>query len=246
MRRAFVQLLRTELRLFLREPMAVFFNVLFPVLLLLVMGPIFGNEASSVFNGYGSVDIFMPGFVAIMIGSYSLVGLPLTLASYREQGVLKRFRAAPISPGMVFGAQAVVCVLVVFLGTAVLIGTAALLFPLRSPDAPLQLVPALFIATLSFSTLGFLLGSVLRTARAAQAVGNAVFFPMLFLSGAAMPRMLFPEWMQNIGAAMPLTYVVTLLQDLWIGQGWNGTALLILGILVGGNLLLATVLFRQS
>jgi ABC-2 type transport system permease protein len=226
--------------------MAVFFNLLFPVLLLLVMGPIFGNEATSAFNGYGSIDVFLSGFVAIMIGSYSLVGLPLTLASYREQGVLKRFRAAPISPAMVLGAQAAVCLLVVGCGTAMLLGTAVVLFPIRPPAAPLHLVPALFGATLSFSTLGFVLGSVLRTTRAAQAVGNALFFPMLFLSGAAMPRLLFPDWMQQIGAAIPLTYVVTLLQDLWIGHGWNGPALLVLGALLVAGSSVATVLFRWS
>lgn len=246
MPRAFLSLLRAELRLFLREPMAVFFNLAFPVLLLLVMGPIFGNDPSPAFNGFGSIDVFMAGFTAIMIGSYSLIGLPQTLASYREQGVLRRFRAAPVSPVMMLGAQAVVCLLVVVLGAALLVGTAALLFPLRLPAAPLSLVPALLFATLSFSTLGFVLGSLLQTARATLAVGNALFFPMLFLSGAAMPRMLFPDWMQQIGAAMPLTYVVTLLQDLWIGQGWNATALLILGAMLVGGPLLATVLFRWS
>jgi ABC-2 type transport system permease protein len=246
MLRTFGSLVQTELRLFFREPVGVFFNLLFPVLLLAVMGPIFGNEASAMFSGYGSVDVFMPAFVGLMIGSFSLIGLPVTLAGYREQGVLRRLRATPVPPLLLLGAQAVVGLVVVVLGTGFLLGVAALAFPLRMPGAPLALVPALVFATLTFMALGFVLGSLLRTTRTAQAVGNALFFPMLFLSGAAMPRALFPGWMRQIGDALPLTYVVTLLQDLYLGQGWNGTALLVLGAVAVTSAAAAATLFRWS
>ena len=232
MLRAFGSLVRSELRLFFREPAAVFFTLLFPVLLLVVMGPIFGNEASPAFGGYGSLDTFVPAFTSIALGSFSLIGLPVTLATYRERGILRRYRATPLPMALVPIAQSVVCLLVVVLTAAALCAVAAVAFDPRMPASPWSAAGALVCTPLAFSTLGFVLGSVLSSTRTAQAVGNAVFFPMLFLSGAAMPRILFPDWMRAIGDVLPLTWVVDLLLDLWVGRGWNGWAVVLLGLLL--------------
>lgn len=243
---SFWVLLRTELRLFLREPAALFFNVAFPVLLLVIMGPVFGNEAAGVWNGYGTVDLYIPSFTALAIGAYSLIGIPITLASYREQGVLRRYRATPM-PRLAFAAAHAGVGLIVILGTALLlVATGAAAFALRWPSAPLQLLPALAFGTLTFLSIGFALGWAVRTTRQAQAVGNVLFFPMLFLSGAAMPRSLFPDWMQTLGDALPLTYVVTLLTNLWIGEGWDPVSILVLVAVAVLSLATVAVLVRST
>jgi ABC-2 type transport system permease protein len=81
---------------------------------------------------------------------------------------------------------------------------------------------------MSFLSVGFVLASLMPTATAAQAVGMALYFPMLFLSGAGLPRQLLPQSLVDFSQFLPLTHVVTLLQDLWFGNGWNVTALLVL------------------
>ncbi|PSQ84443.1 MAG: hypothetical protein BRD30_11735, partial [Bacteroidetes bacterium QH_2_63_10] len=77
-------------------------------------------------------------------------------------------------------------------------------FGVPLPEHPLLLFGALLLAGLSLLAVGFLLGAVVPTVRAAQAVGNALFFPMLFLSGAAIPQFLFPEWLKTASLALPL------------------------------------------
>ena len=82
-------------------------------------------------------------------------------------------------------------------------------------------------------SVGFVLASLLPTATSAQAVGMALFFPMLFLSGAGLPQQMLPQKLVDFSRFLPLTHVVNLLQDLWYGNGWNVTALLVLlGLMV--------------
>ena len=111
---------------------------------------------------------------------------------------------------------------------------------------PLLALASVLLATLSFLAVGFLLGAVLPTARATQAVGNALFFPMLFLSGAAIPQFMFPEWLKTASAALPLTHATWLLQDAWLQGQWNGSSSLVLvgmGLACAG---LAASVFRWT
>ena len=84
---------------------------------------------------------------------------------------------------------------------------------------------AFVVSTLSFVSLGFLIGTLLASARAAQAVGLLLFFPMWLLSGAGPPREVMGDAMRVISDALPLTYVVTALQDAWLGLGSSLTEL---------------------
>jgi ABC-2 type transport system permease protein len=222
-----------ELKLFVREPIGLFFTVLFPLLLLFVFGSVFGNEASSFLGGIGSVDLSVPGYIGMIIGTLGMVGLPISLASYREKGVLRRFGATPLRPSVVLWAQVLVSVIMLGVGGGLLVGAARIFYGLRPPVAPLALIPAVLIGSLSFFALGFVLGGLAPKARTAQAVGMALFYPMLFLSGAAMPRQMLPETVRQISEFLPLTHVVVLLEDLWLKGTWNLTSLAVVtGILV--------------
>ncbi|PSQ61904.1 MAG: ABC transporter permease [Bacteroidetes bacterium QH_10_64_19] len=223
--KAFLPLTWTELKLFLREPMATFFTLAFPLLLLVAFGAIFGNDPGS---------------------ALSLLSLPTTLATYRDQGVLRRFQVTPLRPTAVLGAQTVVHVLMLLVSVVVLMGAAVFAYDVPVPTPLLLALASLLLAGLSFLAVGFLLAAVVPTARAAQAVGNALFFPMLFLSGAALPQFLFPEWLKSASAALPLTHATWLLQDAWLRGQWNGTA----GLVLAGVGIVSTVVaawaFRWS
>lgn len=92
---------KTELKLYLRDPMAVFFTLLFPLMMLFLFGSIFGNESDPDLGGRGSVDVSVPGYIAITIATNAIMGLPINLATYRAGGVLRRFRATPLAPSVV-------------------------------------------------------------------------------------------------------------------------------------------------
>ncbi|NBC00827.1 MAG: ABC transporter permease [Bacteroidetes bacterium] len=235
----------TEAKLFMREPAAVFFTLAFPLLLLLVFGMIFGNAPLGD-SAFGSVDRSVPGYIAIMIGALSLIGVPITLATYREKGVLRRFRVTPMPTGLVLAAHGLVALVMVLIGTGLVVGTGVVLFDLRLPASPVGVLAATVLGCVSFLAVGFLLGGTLPTARTAQAVGMALFFPMLFLSGAALPRLLFPDLLRQISLFFPLTHVVTLIQNVWMGTGWNMVALGVLAALLLTSATGAIALFRWT
>ena len=225
---AFLKMTWTELKLTLREPLGTFFTLAFPVLLLVLFGGIYGNEPAELFGGFGSVDASVPGYIGMIIGTVGMLGIPVTLSNYREQGILRRYRATPLTPGVILWSQVVVNVIMALIGIVILIIAGRLLFDLRFPAGPLAIVPAIFLGSLSFFALGFVLASVLSTPRTAQAVGMALFYPMLFLSGAALPRQIMPETIQRIANFLPLTHVVILLEDLWFENSWNITSVVVI------------------
>jgi ABC-2 type transport system permease protein len=222
-----------ELKLKLREPVGTFFTLVFPLLLLFLFGSIYGNEPTPFLNGRGNVDNSVPGYIAMIIGTTGMIGLPIALSVYREKGVLRRFRATPLKPVTVLGSQVLVNLAVALVGMVFLMIAGVFVYDLTLPAAPLSTLLAIIIGGLSFLSVGFVLASLLPTATSAQAVGMALFFPMLFLSGAGLPQQMLPQKLVDFSRFLPLTHVVNLLQDLWYGDGWNMTALLVLlGLMV--------------
>ena len=235
---------KIELKLFLRDPMAVFFTLLFPLMMLFLFGSIFGNAPDPDLGGRGTVDVSVPGYIAIIIATNAIMGLPINLATYRAGGVLRRFRATPVRPSVVLGAQVAVGVVFAAVGSAMLVLAGRIFFGLHLPADPALVLGAILLSAASIFAFGFILASVLRNARTAQSVAMVVFFPMMFLSGAALPRPLLPEAIQDVAQVLPLTHVVTLLDDTWSGAGWNPVAMVVLlGVLVAG-VALSTRLFR--
>ncbi|NTU55585.1 MAG: ABC transporter permease, partial [Anaerolineales bacterium] len=102
------------------------------------------------------------------------------------------------------------------------------------------------LSSLSFFGLGFILASVLRTARTAQIVGMVLLYPMLFLSGAGFPRELLPETIKKVSTFLPLTYVVNLLRGLWIGEAWSQhiTEVIVLVVMLVVGVIISAKMFR--
>jgi ABC-2 family transporter len=105
--RALWKMTLVEAKLFLREPMAVFFTLAFPLMVLLLFGTIFGAEPIPGTNLKG-IDMSAPAYTGMIIGTVGLIGLPTTLAGYQELGILRRLRATPLHPSTILGAQVIV------------------------------------------------------------------------------------------------------------------------------------------
>jgi len=233
--RTFWKMTWTEFKLFLREPIGAFFALVFPLMLLFIFGSIYGNEPSPYFGGRGSMDVSTAGYVAMIISTTGLLMSPITLALYREKGVLRRLRATPLNPIILIGAQVLVNLAVTALGILLLIVAAHFVYNVRMPEAPGGVVLACLLGSLSIMSAGFVLASLLPTARTVQIVGMALFYPMLFLGGGGMPRELLPATMRRLSEFLPLTHVNILVNDLWAGNGWSLTSVVVLlAILVVG------------
>lgn len=222
----------TELKLFLREPMAAFFTLVFPLMLLFLFGMIYGNKPTHFFGGFGYIDTAVPAFTALIIGTTGLLSLSITMASYREQGVLRRLQATPLRPEAILIAQVIVVFVMTVLGMVLLVIGGKTVYGLRFAGNVLNIVVAFVLCCLSFFALGFVLAGLMRTARSAQIVAMVLFYPMIFLSGATIPREVLPETVRQYAQVLPLTHVVNLLRGLWAGDGW-GQHLTEVGILAG-------------
>ena len=238
---ALARLLAVQLLLFVREPYAVFFTLLFPLLLVVVLGSAFGRYEAD--PGYRVSDENVPVLLATILATLGVMGLPIVLAEYRSQGVLKRYRASPVTLGRLMTALLVAQFAVFLVGGALTAGLTWLLFGLRFSGNTAGVAVIAVVAAAALFAFGVLVGGVVRSARTAQAVGFGTFFPMLFLSGAMIPRGQLPEWLRRIGDFVPLTYAVDGLRLTWIGQAltaqWPAVA-----VLTGMFVLAAAASFR--
>ncbi|MDJ0756484.1 MAG: ABC transporter permease [Ardenticatenaceae bacterium] len=231
----YIQMSLIQAKLFFREPIALFFTIAFPVLLLVMYGAIFGNDPNPNFGGFGYIDSQVPGLTAIIVGTIGLIGIPVTTANNREQKVLRRFMATPMPSTVYLAADILVNFVIAFLGMMLLIVIAIFAFDLRFGGRWIDVLAAFSLSTIAFFAVGYLIAGVAQTGRVAQVVGQVAFLPMMFLSGATLPLNIMPEGVQQISSWLPLTHVVKLLQAVWFGSGWEtGSVAMLLGMSVVG------------
>ena len=245
--RKLLALTAVQARLFIREPAAFFFTLIFPVLLITMFGVVFGNEPGGLVPGpFGYIDYSTPAMTVLIIVSIGLMSLPIQTATARENRILRRFRATPLHPGTYVGATVIVYFLMSVVGMVLTIIVAELLFGLRFGGSWPDVAAGFSLIAAAFFSAGYLIASVASTARIAQVVGQMLFFPMMFLSGAAIPLQMMPEGVRRVADLLPMTHAVKLLQNLWFGQGWGGSHIhvLVLVATLATGLALSTRLFR--
>jgi ABC-2 type transport system permease protein len=214
-----------QAKLYLREPVGAFFTLLFAPLVLILFGFIYGNDPVEMLGGRGAMDVTVPAYVGLIVGTVGLMGVPIATAAAREKGVV---------------ADVAVYLVMTLLGIVLLFIVGRLAYHIRIDGNLFSLGAGICLGAFSFMALGYLLAGLAPTARMAQIVGMVLFYPMMFLSGAAVPLELMPEGVLNVARFLPLYYVVTLVKGLWFGDGW-GEHLVAVGVL-GGMLIVGTAL----
>ncbi|MBT8211572.1 MAG: ABC transporter permease [Acidimicrobiia bacterium] len=211
-----------QLKLFLREPLTVIFSLALPLIILFVLGGVFGNEPSQpgeevIYRGVGAMSYYVPAYLALVIASVCVMSVPTHMAGDRERGVLKRFHASSVSAFAVAGAEVFVAFVLSAVSALILLIAAALVYDFEAPESTLSVIGAFVFLTAGFASFGIMLGAVLPTARAAQAVGMVIWFVMLFLGGAGPPPEVLTGGMQAILDLTPLWHAVRVMQDMWLG-----------------------------
>jgi ABC-2 type transport system permease protein len=204
-RSSLARLTLTEFRLALREPMLVFWTFAFPLGLLIVFGciPAF-KKTHAGYHGLTVLEIYVPVLILMMLALFSFFMMPTTLATYRQQGILRRLRTTPAGPSRVLAAQ-----LLVTLGSEAVMVAAILLlgrvaFAIPFPLAPgIWVVVALLAAAASLS-LGLFVAAVAPSPGVAYAGGALLFYPLMFFSGLYAPIPSMPAVLQHISHATPL------------------------------------------
>jgi ABC-2 type transport system permease protein len=233
-----------ELKLFLREPMTVAFALVLPLLFLFVMGGVFGNTPNPrYYGGHGALDFYVPAYIGLVWASVGLLAVPVHLARYREDGVLRRLHATAAPGWTVLGAQVSVAGAIALAGTVLVSGFAAMVYTIHAPRSVPGVLAAWLLAGLVFACVGLLLGCV-STSRGALGAGLGLFFVMMMLSGAGPPVEVMTGAMRAVRDFMPLTYVVRVLQAPWLGTAlaWSDVAVAL--AFAAGSAVFARLAFR--
>lgn len=210
--------LKFEFIMFCRNFVTVFFLLLFPTMMLLIFGSIYGNEPSELYGGYGSIDMFVPAYSGIVIAVTGLMNIPLTLCEYREKGIFKRYYATPTKPSYLICSQLLINALMTTLGMAILIVVGKVFYNIRITSNYLQCLLVFAVSILCIFSIGFFIGGIAPNMKAANSIAYFVFFPMLFLSGATIPYEILPSSVQSASKVLPLSYTVSAMKSIWNGN----------------------------
>jgi len=159
----------------------------------------------------------VPVFVAILIALNAVLSLVAIIAIYREGGILKRLRATPLRPWTILTSHVLVKLSLTAVTLALMLLAGRRYYPSGIDVPAFSFAIALIITTVSILSLGFLIASIVPTARFAQPIGAIILYPMFVVSGLFLPAQLLPAWLQHL----PLSYAVSLLQGIWKGEPWS-------------------------
>src|SRR5687767_14166393 len=218
--RGLLKLTWLEIKIFMREPMGVFGTIGMPVLMFVVISRMAGGGGRSTRGMNDFLRMELPVLVAVFITISAVLSLVTIVSIYREGGILKRLRATPLRPWTILAAH----VLVKLLFSAATV-VAMLLAGRRylPPDVNVRALDfglAVVISTWSILSIGFVIASLVPTARFANLIGAAIVYPMVPFSGLLFPVTLLSPPFQTLAAWLPLTYAVSLLQGIWRGDPW--------------------------
>jgi ABC-2 type transport system permease protein len=237
------RLVRTELTLMKRDPLTLTFVFAFPVLTMLIIGGSFGTKPDVAFDGTNPSHWYVASYLTVVIAAMGLIMLPVHLASYRERGVLRRFAVAGF-PRWSFGlSQLVIGFVAVLSASAILLAVAAPVYGVPAPHEWARLVAAVLLGTLAFTSIGVLLGTVLPSARAAQAVGLLLFFPSFLLGAGGPPPHVMGSALRGVAGYLPLTWLTNAVRGPWLGVGSATGSLALVAV---AAIVASTVALRRS
>lgn len=217
----FGKLTLVQIKLYLREPMAAFFTLLFGPSLLVLLGFVFGNTPDPMLGGQGYLETSVPAYMGVIIGVVGLTAVPIGAAQRRETGVLRRFSATPLRPLGYFLTDVLAPFVVTLLGIVIVWLLGTLVYKVRFEGNLLSLLAAVSLGALAFFALGYALVGLVPSSRAVVLVGNILLYLFMFFSGAVVPLQVMPETVRSASRFLPLTHLVALLRGLWFGQGWG-------------------------
>ena len=208
-----VHQLRAEQRLYWRSHELAFFTFIFPLLIYILLGSVYGDDPIESEGVTGS-EYLLAGILGYGVAATAFAGLAIIVVLRRESGVLKRLRGTPLPGGAYVGAVLASTLIVFTIEVVALLVLANVMFDVPYPNRWLSLALAVLLGVVAFAALGVALTTVIRSAEGASAVVNAVYLPMAFLAGSFWTPQAYPPVLEAIADVLPLTYYIQLMQDI--------------------------------
>ncbi len=215
--KAFNTFLTTELKLSFRGIDMFIFAICMPVIILVLIGIINGNKVAFEGANYTFLEQSFGAISTIAICAGGLMGLPLVLAGYREQKILKRLKVTPISPILLLAVQLIIYMIYSIISLVLIFIVAKLFWNLNIKGNILQFLGAYFLVMLSMFSIGLMVGGIAKNSKSAGSIASILYFPMLIFSGATLPYEVMPGLMQKIVDLLPLTQGIKTLKASVLG-----------------------------
>jgi ABC-2 type transport system permease protein len=211
-----------EMKIFVREPLGLFGTLGMPVIVFFIISRVLGGRAAPSRPEVARiVGTDVPIFAALLIATGGVLSLVTIISIYREGGILKRLRATPIRPQTILTAH-VIAKLVFTSATLILLALAGRRVIPPGQEVPLvRFAAALLFTTVSLLSIGFVIASVVPTARFAQPMATLILYPMIAISGLFVPVEALPAGVQAVSRILPYTYAVSLLRGAWLREPWS-------------------------
>lgn len=241
-------ILKIEAILLFRNPFALFFNIAFPALMILMYGSIYGNKPTPFYNGAGTIDATISGYVGMVIAVAAILTFPLTLAEYKEHKVYKRFDATPVQKEKIIIMQFFANLILILVGLAVLFAVAFCLYNVKIQGSFIIIFGCILLSVISLFGFGFFLTAVSKSLKTSNLLCFVSYFIMIFLSGASMPVKLFPDNLKIVSKYLPLTYVINMLNGAFTGNAFTAYYADIIIVSVFGLICIAAglVLYKRK
>ena len=218
--RGLLKLTWLEIRIFTREPLGFVAAIGIPLGMFLLLGRTVspGPDHSASATQFLAQDL--PLFVSIFISINAALSLIAVISIYREGGILKRLRATPLRPAVILGAHVLVKLFFTGISLALMVVAGRRFYPVPLHAHAVSFALAVGVTTVTILCMGFVIASMVSTARFAQLIGSTIFYPMLVVSGMFVPLSSLPRPMALLGGALPMSHAVALLRGAWVGTDW--------------------------
>jgi len=218
--RGLLKLTWLEIRIFMREPLGFVAAIGIPLFMFLLLGRTVspGADRSPAATQFLARDL--PLFVSIFISINAALSLIAVISIYREGGILKRLRATPLRPAVILAAHVLVKLFFTGISLVLMLLAGRRFYPVTLHPHVAGFAIAVAVTTVTILSMGFVIASMVSTARFAQLIGSAIYYPMLAVSGMFVPLSSMPRPWALLGNILPMSHAVALLRGAWVGAGW--------------------------
>ncbi len=217
----FGKMLKIEGKLSIRDMNMVIFAIIMPVVILIILGFIYGNKPAFEGADYSFIEQSFGALSTIAICAGGLMGLPILISDYRERKILKRFKVTPISPTMILFVHLMIYTIYSAVSVVLLWVFAKLFWNFGMRGSYITFFIGWLVVLMSIFSIGILVGGIARNSKTASVIASVMYFPMLVFSGATVPYEIMPVQVQKVTNIMPLTQGIKILKAATLGTEIN-------------------------
>lgn len=230
--KTFKKMLKVEAVLSLRDLNMLIFAIIMPLVVLIIVGIIYGRKPAFDGAGYTFVEQSFGAISSIAISAGGLMGLPILVSDYRERKILKRFQVTPVSPAMILMVHVAIYTLYAVVSLVMLWVVALLFFGFRMHGSWSAFLGGWLMVLISMLSIGMMVGGTAKNSKKAGIIASVLYFPMLIFSGATLPYEVMPKPLQMFSNILPMTQGIKLLKTASLGLPMDNVMISIIVIIV--------------